>query len=220
MVGITIDFYGYTAERVNKACKYILPSGETIVNGDPIAVTVSTKHPEAAEAFVAWVLTDGQKIWLDPNINRLPANPKVFDTPEGKKRPDLKAAYEKAAKVEALKFNDTLALETERVMQLYFKATLINLHDLLQQAWTKLLEAYYVKKSIDEKTFIALKKKLGEPVEYTDPVTGKKVKFTLEDAIRVNKEISKNRTLESKYMDAWRTAAREKYQEVLSQLGG
>ncbi len=220
MVGITIDFYGYTAERVNKACKYIIPSGETIVNGDPIAVTVSTKHPEAAEAFVAWVLTDGQKIWLDPNINRLPANPRVFDTPEGKKRPDLKQAYEKAARVEALNFNDTLALETERVMQLYFKATLIDLHDLLQTVWAKLLEKYYVEKSISEEKFMELKKRLGEPVTYTDPSTGEKVKFTLDDALRVNEVLKKNRKLEPKYMEAWRTAAQEKYQEILSELGG
>ncbi|ABM79944.1 ABC transporter substrate-binding protein [Hyperthermus butylicus] len=220
MVGITIDFYGYTAERINPACKYILPEGETIVNGDPIAVTISTKHPEAAEAFIAWVLTEGQKIWLSPEINRLPANPKVFETPEGQQRPDLRDAYYRAMQVKVIQFNDTLALEIETAMRQYFKATLVDEHQTLQQAWKRLLEAYYVEKKIDKATFEALKQKLTDTVEYKDPLTGEIVKFTLEDARRVNKILEQNPAVTEKYMSAWREAARQKYEEVLDALGG
>ncbi|WP_236698107.1 ABC transporter substrate-binding protein [Pyrodictium occultum] len=220
MVGITIDFYGYTAERLNPACKYVLPRGETIVNGDPIAVVKSTKNPEAAEAFVAWALTEGQKIWLDPNINRLPANPKVFETPEGQKRPDLERAFYEAMRSKVIRFNDTLALETEYAMQLYFVATLIDQHTLLQKAWTRLLKAYYIDHSIDEATFNALREKLTDLVNYKDPVTGKEVVFTLQDAIRVNKILQKNINLKEAYMNAWREAAKQKYEEVLKALGG
>ncbi len=219
MVGITIDFYGYTAHRLNPACYYVMPEGQTIVNGDPIAVTISTKYPEAAEAFVAWVLTDGQKIWLSPNVNRLPANPKVFDTPEGKKRPDLKQAYYQALHAKAMKFNDTLALETEYPMQLYFVATLVDMHDLLQQAWVALLKAYYIDHKIDRATFEKLKDKLAEPVEFVDPMTHKKTKFTIQEAIKINEELKKNMSLKEAYMNAWRTAARQKYLEVLKALG-
>ncbi|WP_317895065.1 ABC transporter substrate-binding protein [Pyrofollis japonicus] len=219
MVGITIDFYGYTAHLLNPACYYVMPQGETIVNGDPIAVTISTKHPEAAEAFVAWVLTQGQVIWLDPSINRLPANPKVFETPEGKKRPDLKQAYEQALHAKAMNFNDTLALMTEYPMQLYFVATLVDMHDLLQQAWVELLKAYYIDHSIDKATFEKLKAKLTDLVEFKDPVTGKMTKFTLQEAIRINEELKKNMNLKEAYMNAWREAARQKYLEVLKALG-
>ncbi|MEM2216872.1 MAG: ABC transporter substrate-binding protein, partial [Thermofilaceae archaeon] len=93
---ITIDFYGYTAKYINPDCEYIVPEGESIVNGDPIALVIGSENPEAAQAFIAWVLTEGQKIWLDPEINRLPANPRVFETPEGSSRVDLKEAYERA----------------------------------------------------------------------------------------------------------------------------
>ncbi|WP_338251335.1 ABC transporter substrate-binding protein [Pyrodictium abyssi] len=219
MVGITIDFYGYTAESLNPACRYILPQGETIVNGDPIAVTKSTKHPEAAEAFIAWVLTEGQKIWLDPNINRLPANPKVFETPEGQKRSDLKNAFYRAMKAKVIEFNDTLALETEFAMQLYFVATLVDQHDLLQRAWTELLKAYYIDHRIDEATFKALKQKLTDLVKYKDPVTGEERVFTLDDALRVNKILKEHINLKEAYMNAWREAAKQKYEEVLSALG-
>jgi ABC-type Fe3+ transport system substrate-binding protein len=239
MVGITIDFYGYTAEKVNPACRYILPQGETIVNGDPIAVTTGTNNQTAAEAFLAWVLTEGQAIWLDPAINRLPANPHVFDMPVEKLAeidrvsPEvmaqqvklLRAKYEQAKNAKTMKFNDTLALMTESTMQQYFVATLVDNHNLLVRAWTKLLKAYYIDHSISKQKFLELKKKLTDIVTYKDPVTGKMVKFTLEDAIRVNRILQEalkkgNAKLAEEYMNAWRAAARAKYQEVLAALGG
>lgn len=239
LVGITIDFYGYTAERLNPACMYVLPEGESIVNGDPIAISTSTKNPEAAEAFLAWVLTEGQAMWLHPDINRLPANPKVFDIPierlaeiagvdvdTMKAQVELlKRKYEQIKTAKTIHFNDTLALLTETVMQYYFVATLVELHDLLQEAWTKLLTAYYIDKTIDKTTFEQLKLKLTEPVTYKDPVTGQEVKFTLEDTLRVNKLIKEalskgDTTLIDKYKNAWRAAARAKYEEVIRALGG
>ncbi|NPA84479.1 MAG: ABC transporter substrate-binding protein [Crenarchaeota archaeon] len=219
MVGITIDFYGYTAHRENPACVYVLPQGETIVNADPIAVTVSTKNPEAAEAFVAWSLTDGQAIWLDPNINRLPANPKIFETPIGRMRQDLYEAYKQLLNARSMKFNDTLALAYEDAMRLYFKATIVDLHDLLQQAWTELLSAYYVEHRIDEAAFRELKSLLTSLPPFKDPLTGRETRFTVEYAIKANKEILQNPQLMDAFMNAWRSAAREKYLEVLRALG-
>ncbi|WP_256205031.1 ABC transporter substrate-binding protein [Aeropyrum camini] len=80
-IGITIDFYGYTAMKANPATEYIIPEGETIINGDPIALLTTSKHPEAAQAFIAWVLTEGQKIWFREDINRLPSNPRLSSCP-------------------------------------------------------------------------------------------------------------------------------------------
>ena len=220
MVGITIDFYGYTAQKLNPACIYILPKGETIVNGDPIAVTISTKYPEAAEAFVAWVLTEGQKVWLDPSINRLPVNPKVFETPEGKKRQDLHEAYLRTVKAKAMQFNDTLALMYEDAMRLYFKATIVDINNVLKNAWVALLKAYYVEKRIDEKTFEELKDKLTSLPTFVDPVTGEQTKFTIQYAVKVNQVLLKQPGVADKLMDAWREAARKQYLEVLNSLGG
>jgi len=218
-VGITIDFYGYTAQKQNPACEYIIPKGATIVNGDPIALLVTSKHPEAAKAFIAWVLTEGQKIWLSPTINRLPANPRIFSTPEGEKRPDLKKAFESALHTKAMKFNDTLALLYENAMRYYFKAVLVDSNGELKQVWLALLKKYF-NHEIDNATFWKYVKELGKPLTYVDPVTGKKVTFTQSDAIRVNKIISKNPALLSKYMLAWKQAASKRYHEILKELGG
>ena len=216
-VGITIDFYGYTAQLQNPACEYILPEGESIVNGDPIALVATSRHPEAAKAFIAWVLTEGQKIWLDPEINRIPINPKVFDTPEGQKRQDLKQVYEKLSQATVFQFNDTLALQFEEAMRRYFKAVLINQHAKLVQVWTTLLNLYY-SGAITEEQFNQYWSKLAAPLTYKDPVTGEMRTFTLDDAIRVTKLFRENRQLMSQYENAWSQAAEQRFDQILQEL--
>ena len=218
-VGITIDFYGYTAQMQNPACEYILPEGESIVNGDPIALLVTSKHVEAAKAFIRWVLTEGQAVWLDPEINRIPSNPAIFQTPEGQKRQDLKQVYEKLAQVTVIQFNDTLALMYEDAMRFYFDAVLVKNHDLLQRAWTLLLQKYY-NGEIDDATLQYYIRELGKPLTYTDPVTGDTVTFTLDDAMRVNSILRDDRTLISSYQTAWSQAASERFQSIIQELGG
>ncbi len=216
-VGITIDFYGYTAHLQNPSCEYIIPSGETIVNGDPIALVATSKHPETAQAFIAWVLTEGQKVWLDPDINRLPANPNVFNTPEGAKRTDLKEAFETALTTTQISFNDTLALMYESAMRYYFKAVLVDLNSELKQVWRTLLTKYF-NKEITEDQFRKYLNEIGSPLTYVDPLTGEKVTFTMEDAIRVTSEIAKDPKVIDHYMLAWKKAASDRYQKVLSEL--
>lgn len=218
-VGITIDFYGYTAQIQNPACKYILPKGESIVNGDPIALVATSRHPEAAKAFIAWVLTEGQKIWLDPSINRIPANPSAFNTPEGQKRQDLKQVYDELSQIQTFQFNDTLALQFESAMRRYFRAVLINQHAKLVQVWTRLLSLYYSGQITGEQ-FDQYWTRLAAPLTYKDPVTGETVTFTLDDAIRVTKLFRENRQVISLYETAWSQAAEERFDQILQELGG
>jgi len=216
-VAITIDFFGYTAMKANPNTEYIVPPGETIVNGDPIALLTTSRNPEAAMAFIAWVLTEGQKVWLREDINRLPANPKVFETPEGALRGDLKAAYESLRAVRGIEFSDERALALERAMQLYFKATLVDLDGLLKEVWRKLLTLYFTGKIGDEKLREYMNK-LGSPLSYRDPVTGETRTFTEEDAKRVTEIITKDPTKEDAYIRAWRSAAESRYRAILAEL--
>ncbi len=220
IVGITIDFYGYTAHLKNPSCIYISPPGETIVNGDPIALFKTSQHPVEAQAFIAWVLTEGQKIWLDENINRLPANPAVFDTPEGQARSDLKAAYEKISTQPSLNFNDSLALGYEFMMQQYFKAVLVDQHARLQSAWMALVSAY-LNGQISEEQFEALKQKLTDPVEFINPITNEKVSWTQDVAIQLTKAFFEGNTgILDQLAKEWRDAAAAKYDEILNAVGG
>lgn len=214
-VGTTIDFYGYIAMQLNPACEYIVPSGESIVNADPIALVKNSPHKEAAQAFILWVLSpDGQKIWLDENINRMPINAEVFNTPEGQQRQDLKEKYDSLKDIQGINFNDTLALATEAAMQYYFKATLVDAHDLLHQAWIMLVNAKKEGK-ITEDEFEQLKNQLTSLLTFTDPDTGETVTFTLEYAMNNNDKIKLN---PDAYMSVWRQAAMSKYQSIIDYL--
>lgn len=218
-VGITIDFYGYTAQQMNPDCKYIIPPGESIVNGDPIALVNGSRYPEAAQAFIAWVLTEGQKVWLDPAINRLPANPRVFDTPEGAKRSDLKRAYEETVKTPSIEFNDTLALMYEPVMQWYFRAVLIEVNDYLKSVWKELLSKYF-SGAISKEQFEAFIAKLAAPLTFTDPATGEQATLTMDYAISISEKFQSDASYRDALIAAWKRAAVERYTKLLSELKG
>jgi len=218
-VGNTIDFYGYTAMKLNPSCVYVVPKGESVINGDPIALLKSTRNKEAAQAFIYWVLTEGQKVWLDENINRMPVNPKIFDTPEGQKRPDLKKAYELTLKTQGIQFDDAKALATEKALQYYFKATLVDASQELHRAWVALVKAYKQGK-ISKDRYEQLRAMLLEPIKFKDPDTGKIVTFTEEYAAKINDRLVKDASFKDQLMQEWRDAAREKYNRVLAEVQG
>ncbi|MEM2224189.1 MAG: ABC transporter substrate-binding protein [Acidilobaceae archaeon] len=216
-VAITIDFFGYTAMQANPATEYIIPEGETIINGDPIALLVTSRNPEASKAFIAWVLTEGQKIWFRREINRLPSNPKAFELPEGRERADLKKVFDNIVNVKGLEFNDERAIRIERAMQIYFKATLVDLDGLLKEVWRKLLSLYFAGKITDVK-LLEYSRRLGQPLQYRDPVTGNIVEFTESDAERITKAILENPALEDQFIREWRRAAESRYRSILGEL--
>ncbi len=227
-VGITIDFYGYTAQLENpKECKYILPKDGTIVNGDPIAMLKTTKHPKAAQAFIAWVLSpQGQALWMNPKINRMPINPLVFnETPQGRARPDLKAAYERTLHASTIKFNETLADDTVHSMRWFFYATLTQAHELLQKVWRQIALAYLHHK-ITKAEFEKLVDEMANPdkFQFKDPATGKTLTFTLKVAEELNNKIFNNVSYRNQLVAEWTKLAKQRYlkveQELKSLIGG
>ncbi|NPA47793.1 MAG: ABC transporter substrate-binding protein [Thermococci archaeon] len=233
--GNTIDFYGYTAMKKNPNCVYVIPKGQSIINGDPIALLKYSKHPQAAQAFIYWVLTQGQALWMSPNINRLPANPKVFNytvTSDwakvlglsssdvgktfGQARPVLLKNYEAATKAQGIPFNGTEALDTVNSLQEYFKATLVDENGPLHNAWIAVVQAYNNKK-ITKKQFLQLENELTAPITFKDPKTGKMVTFTEQYAKSINNDFS-NPSFLNEIMNEWRQAASNKYNKVLSDL--
>ena len=226
-VGITIDFYGYTAQLQNpKQCEYILPEDGSIVNGDPIALLTTSKRKEAAQAFIAWVLSpEGQVIWMHENINRMPINVKVFETLEGQKRPDLKEAYEKTLKASTIEFSDELALSYEEIMRWFFFATITQAHQELQEAWKDIALAYLTGK-ITKEQFDYLVEKLTNPenIKFKDPDIGKELTFTQEVAQQLNEKVLESADYRNALVQQWIEAAKERYrmvrQELLYMVGG
>jgi ABC-type Fe3+ transport system substrate-binding protein len=216
---LTIDFYGYTAMIQNPATQYIIPQGATVINGDPIAMANGARNREAALAFIAWVLSpDGQKIWLDRNINRLPANPKVFETPEGAQRPDLRSVYQQTLSLRGINFSDEEALSYELAIQVYYDGAFVD-PPSFKQAWTLLVAKLLRDKAITRDQFNELASKyIGSPLEFTDPVTGQKVVFTKDTAQRINSLLLKDQSLIDKYRASIARAAEDRYQALIKIL--
>ena len=219
--GTTIDFYGYTAQLEEPdLCKYVLPQDGTAVNADPIALVSTSEEPEAAQAFIAWVLSpEGQEIWLDPTINRMPINPAVFDTALGQTRPDLEESYTSTLEAITIDFSDELALSYETAMMFFFKGSLVEAQGDLIDTWIELVDAEDAG-DITHKEFLTLAENLGNPLnlEFTDPETDSTVTFTESYAQSINDRITTDADYKSTLRDAWRAAAIVRYNAVLDDL--
>lgn len=220
-VGTTIDFYGYTAQLENPGiAKYILPEDGTIVNADPVALMATSPHPEAAQAFIAWLLSaEGQKPWLSPKINRLPMNPEVFNTPEGLKRADLKEIYDKTKEALIIEFSDELALSYEFAMMYYYHATIVRPQLKLVEVWMDLTRAEETG-DITHQEFLELAHRLGDPhlVEFTNPETEETVAFTQEFAQEYNSRLTADATFRTQLTDAWTSAAEAHYEAIRAEV--
>jgi len=216
-VAITIDFYGYTAMAQNPSCEYVLPEDGTIVNADPVAVLKGTQYPVHAAAFVAWVLSEfgGQQIWMNRDVNRLPINPKAFDVGLGLERPDLRTAFERAVSGPSIEFDEDLALSVEQTIMYYFAATLVTPQTHLVNAWAAIAQAY-LSGRISKEVYDYFVKKLTDPINFSDPLTGSTTTLTLEYAKRVNNLVTKPEF--GSTIDEWTRRAIEKYQSVYQEL--
>jgi ABC-type Fe3+ transport system substrate-binding protein len=220
-VGTTIDFYGYTAQLENpELCKYILPEDGTLINPDPIALLKTSPNAEAAQAFITWCLsTEGQKVWLIPTINRMPANPAVFNTTEGLQRADLKEIYELTKQAAVIPFSDDVATSYENSLMNYYSATIVRSQLKLVDFWMKLTSAYKSGK-ITKPQYDGFILKLGNPeyLEFIDPISGLKQKFTEVYAISINSQMGSDATYRTKIVDAIVSAAETRYDSFVNEL--
>jgi len=69
LYGLAIDFYAWSQVHKDKPGRvdFVMPKGLTVVNPDGIAILKGAPHPELAQAFVEFVLSEkGQMLWLLP----------------------------------------------------------------------------------------------------------------------------------------------------------
>jgi len=216
-VSMSIDFYGYTTQLKNPDCKYVLPKGQTIVNGDPIALVKTTEHSEAAQAFIAWVLSvDGQALWLNENINRMPVRGDVFTkTDAGKNRQDLYAIFNETIHNIGIPFNDSRVLSYEEAMRYYFEAIITNAHENLVNAWKAIVDAYLSGK-IDNATYNQLVQELTAPISWTED--GTTYTFTIEYAQSINNRVKTDTAFTQQMQSIWTQAAIQQYDAVLDHV--
>ena len=205
-IAMTIDFYGVIAKRENENTEYIIPEGQSIVNGDPIALGVNCDNLAAAEAFMQYLFSEeGQTVWMMQGLDRLPVNEDAFQTPYGQTRTDLYTAYNETIVNEGIEFNETLAAEYLDSTIYYFHQTLVESHGLLRKAWGEMVtqlrdgtinESYY-EQLVDELT---------------------EVTMTEAEALACNDQYVEDDDFSAQKDSEWRAFASAKYTSIINQL--
>jgi ABC-type Fe3+ transport system substrate-binding protein len=204
----------------------LFPSVTAIGTADATLSTSNTRMFEIILQTYGWkdgweLLTrpEGQEIWLDKTINRMPINPAVFDTTLGQTRPDLETSYTRTLEAITIDFSDELALSYETAMMFFYKGTLVEAQLDLIDTWIELVDAEEAG-DITHKEFLALAESLGNPLEleFTDPETGSTVTFTESYAQGINDRITTDADFKSTLKDSWRAAAIARYHSVLDDL--
>ncbi len=208
-IGMTIDFYGMIAMRENPDCEYIIPTGESIVNGDPIALGANVDDNEAAKAFVKFVLSpEGQSIWFTEGIDRLPVLESAFQTPAGQSANGqaLYKLFNETLANKGIDFNESLAISNLDTTIYYFHSTITEEHSLLREAWGSMV-TQLKNGNITEDKFNSLSQTLAE------------INMTLDESINWNNEFQTNPTFASQKQAEWKTFAHNKYKSIIDDIG-
>jgi len=215
-VSMSIDFYGYSTQANNADCEYILPQGESIVNGDPIAIVKDSPKMDLAEAFLDYVLSaEGQAIWFTPGVNRMPVLESAFQTPVGLTKTDLYEFFNQTKVNVGVDFNDTLSLEINTAFTSYFEAVFNDAHDNLALCWNALVTAYY-----DEDITLGQlddwADMMGMPVSVTHDSTLRQ--YTVDFAKEINTELIYDSGFYYDMQTAWTAAANAQYLATIADL--
>ena len=217
-ISMSIDFYGYLSQFRNPDTEYILPEGQSIVNGDPIAIAATSSQPDLAEIFIDFVLSpEGQALWLDNSIRRMPVLESGFWEPNAAHATDLYTVFNQTIATTGIDFNDTQSLLTNSALVQYFEAVFTDAHTELRQAWGAIVQAFN-DGHIDASELDFYAGLMGLPVTVEDPDSGLDEKFTLAYALKINNNMIYNSDFASTIQSLWTAAAKAQYIDVYNQI--
>jgi len=205
--GPMVDYYVFIA-----GLQYCIPTDGTDILFDPVAVPRGA-NMSAAALLTRVFLTEIEKTVVDRYI--LPGNPALLDSPEvnQSKAAVLKQHLSRLMNAKILAIPPEKSASYYYSFIYYYEATLVDLQDQLTTLWGKIVDAYYSGK-ITQRQFEELWRLLGAPVNYTDPATGQMRTFTYQEAVAINSKVASDPTYRDRLYQAWREAARAKYQQV------
>ncbi|MHA1827179.1 MAG: ABC transporter substrate-binding protein [Candidatus Heimdallarchaeaceae archaeon] len=209
-IAMTIDFYGVIAHRENPNTEYIVPEGQSIVNGDPIAKGINVDDEDAANAFLEYVFSDeGQSVWLTEGLDRLPVNEGAFNTPLGQTANGqaLYSLFNDTIKNKGIDFNETLATSNLDTTIYYFHNTITEKHGALRKAWGEMVTQLR-DSTINSTIFQDYVERLGT------------VNMTLEQSIEWNDDFTSDPLFAAELESKWRAFASAKYNEIYCELIG
>ena len=219
-ISMSIDFYGYGTQFRNPDCEYILPEGESIVNGDPIAISSTSSHKDLAEGFIDFVLSPyGQSLWLDTSINRMPIMEEAFQEPLGLANPQAYTNYNQTIANVGIYFNDTISLASKVSFIHYWEAVFTDAHAELVDCWDAILKAYTRGTNpITLSQLNDLAALMGDTVTVEDPNTLVMEKFTLAYATEINDDMYSDASFLSTMKTLWTAAAKAQYISVMASV--
>ncbi len=205
--GPMVDYYVFIA-----GLQYCIPTDGTDILFDPVAVPRGA-NMSAAALLIKVFLTEIEKTVVDRYI--LPGNPALLDSPKvnHSKAAVLKQHLSRLMNAKILAVPPEKSASYYYSFIYYYEATLVDLQDQLTTLWGKMVDAYYSGK-ITQRQFEELWRRLGAPVNYTDPATGQMRIFTYQEAVAINSKVASDPTYRDRLYQAWREAARAKYQQV------
>jgi ABC-type Fe3+ transport system, periplasmic component len=207
LFGPMVDYYVFLA-----GLQYCIPEDGTDILFDPIAVPRGA-NMTAAAILTRVFLTEIEKRVIDRYI--LPGNPALLDSPDvdQAKAAVLKQHLSRLMEAKVLAVPPEKSASYYYSFIYYYEATLVDLQDQLTALWAKIVDAYYSGR-ITKEQFEELWRLLGAPVNYTDPATGAVKTFTYQDAVEINAKLASDPVYRDRVYQAWREAARAKYQQV------
>ena len=215
-VSMSIDFYGYLTQARNSDCEYIVPEGQSIVNADPIAIPNTSSQKDLAEGFLDFVLSvEGQALWLNDDLRRIPVMREAFDQPGLGDVEDLYLAFNQTLATVGIDFNDTLSVEMNRAFIMYFESVFTNSHADLVNCWVAIYTAYDEGR-IDLAELDAYAALMGALVSIVDPKTSLTEEFTIAYALAINNDMLYDPTYGSTVQARWTIAVKIQYQSVMA----
>lgn len=164
-IGLTIDFLARAPDVSGADNVFVLPAEPVFVPAS-IAVLSRVRHAEAAEQFVDFLLShEGQKILLDPSINRSPV------------RPDLDRGLLRREETGGLfpsgGFDARLSAERYGLVNLIFDHYIVRSRATLARLWRKVhdFEAAGLERPDDRTKLAEARRMLGTPPVSADDAT-------------------------------------------------
>jgi phosphoglycerate transport regulatory protein PgtC len=211
-IGIVIDFFGLAAKASGFPVEFVYPTVTTLVPAN-IGIISNAKNPNAAAAFVEFVLSDeGQAILLDPKIRRLPVRPETY----AKAGADYPNPFKDKSLGARVKFDaDVSELRYELINSLYDRLITFRLKEL-NEAWKAIhhADAAVAKKSTPE-----AQRLLGEArkLASTVPVTEKEANDpSIAGAFQPRKKDQPVAARQAQFEEHWDAAAKRNYAEAKS----
>jgi len=213
-VAMSIDFYGYLSQYINPDCQYIVPEGQSIINGDPIAIASTSTKKDLSEGFLDFILSpEGQALWLDSDLRRMPVMREAFDVEGVTGVEDLYLAFNQTTQTVGIDFDDALSLDMNRAFIKYWESVFTDSHADLVNCWTAIILA------LDEgritpgefDTYVA---QMGAMITVLDATTGLPEEFTIAYATSINHDMIYISAYASTMQSRWTAAAKIQYINV------